>query len=217
MTREKPMRMKRGLWLVSGLLLLFGMQTSVWADGNGTSQLDAFFKDLNTLQAEFVQTLVDDSQQVRDESEGVLMLSRPGLFRLDYQRPYEQLYVADGEKVWMYDKDLEQVTVRPQDEALGSTPALLLSGTEPLDTSFILEDRGEEEGYTWIDLKPRAKDAGFAYFRIALEGGTLRVMEMMDSFGQLTRLYFHTVTRNPSLEPQTFVFTPPSGVDVIGE
>lgn len=184
---------------------------------DGKVRLDAFFKGLKTMRAEFVQTLVDAEQRVMEQSEGVLLLSRPGRFRLDYSKPYSQLYVADGQKVWMYDKDLEQVTVRSQDEALGSTPAMLLTGSEPLERSFILQELGDHEGFTWIDLKPREKDATFAYIRLALEGDVIRAMEMVDNFGQMTRLFFHTVSRNPPVEAGAFRFTPPPGVDVVGE
>lgn len=199
--------------LLSALLSLSGAAHAA----DGKVRLDAFFKGLKTMRAEFVQTLVDAEQRVKEESEGVLLLSRPGRFRLDYSKPYRQIYVADGARVWMYDKDLEQVTVRPQAEALGSTPAMLLSGSEPLERNFTLTELGDHEGFTWIDLKPREKDATFAYIRLALEGDVIRAMEMVDNFGQMTRLFFHTVTRNPQVEAGMFRFTPPPGIDVVGE
>ncbi|WP_127477360.1 outer membrane lipoprotein chaperone LolA [Sulfurivermis fontis] len=198
-------------------VLLSPLLASIAQATDGKARLDTFFKGLKTMRAEFVQTLVDAEQRVKEESEGVLLLSRPGRFRLDYSKPYSQLYVADGTKVWMYDKDLEQVTVRPQAEALGSTPAMLLTGSEPLERSFTLEELGDHEGYTWIDLKPREKEATFAYIRLALEGEVIRAMEMVDNFGQMTRLFFHTVSRNPRVEAGAFRFTPPPGVDVVGE
>lgn len=210
--------MMRNLSPVRLLTLLLGLSFGVAVQAaDGKARLDAFFKGLKTMRAEFVQTLVDAEQRVMEQSEGVLLLSRPGRFRLDYSKPYSQLYVADGTKVWMYDKDLEQVTVRPQDEALGSTPAMLLTGSEPLERSFILQELGDHEGFTWIDLKPREKDATFAYIRLALEGEVIRAMEMVDNFGQMTRLFFHTVSRNPSVAADAFRFTPPPGVDVVGE
>ncbi len=199
--------------LLSALLALSGAAHAA----DGKARLDAFFKGLKTMRAEFVQTLVDAEQRVKEESEGVLLLERPGRFRLDYSKPYSQLYVADGTRIWMYDKDLEQVTVRPQDEALGSTPAMLLSGSEPLERNFTLQELGDHEGFTWIDLKPKEKDASFAYIRLALDGEVIRAMEMVDSFGQMTRLFFHTVNRNPKVDAGAFRFTPPPGVDVVGE
>lgn len=195
--------------------LLFA--ASAQAAGEGKVRLDRFFKDLKTMRADFVQTLVDNEQRVKDQSEGVMLVSRPGRFRLTYTKPYSQLYVADGKRVWMYDKDLEQVTVRPQADALGSTPGLLLSSDEPLEKNFRVEELGKHEGFFWVELKPRQKDASFSYIRLALEGEVIRAMEMVDSFGQMTRLYFHDVKRNPKVEAKDFQFTPPAGVDVVGE
>lgn len=210
--------MMRKFLLARLLVLLLGLWFAMSAHAvDGKARLDTFFKGLKTMRAEFVQTLVDAEQRVKEESEGVLLLSRPGRFRLDYSKPYSQLYVADGTRIWMYDKDLEQVTVRPQEEALGSTPAMLLSGSEPLERNFTLQELGDHEGFTWVDLKPKQKDATFAYIRLALEGDVIRAMEMVDNFGQMTRLFFHTVSRNPKVEADAFRFTPPPGVDVVGE
>ena len=147
----------------------------------------------------------------------MLWLSRPGKFRLQYTNPYEQLYVADGHKMWMYDRDLEQVTVKEQSDALGSTPALLLSSSEPLKNNFTITELGAHEGFQWLELKPKAADSNFDYVRLALEGDVLRAMEMVDGFGQTTRLFFETVERNPRLSADKFHFQPPPGVDVIGE
>ena len=125
--------------------------------------------------------------------------------------------MADGKKLWFYDKDLEQVTVKEQGDALGSTPALLLSGTKPISETFKVEELGKHEGFHWLNLYPKSPDATFDYIRIAMEGDTLRAMEMVDNFGQTSRLYFDTITRNPKISAKEFKFTPPKGVDVIGE
>lgn len=198
------------------LLLILLFATAAQA-GEGKARLERFFKGLHTMRAEFVQTLVDKSQRVKEQSEGVMLLSRPGRFRFEYTKPYSQLYVADGKKVWMYDKDLEQVTVRPQAQALGSTPALLLSSDVPLEKNFTLKELGEHEGFVWLELKPKEKDATFSYIRLALEKDTVRAMEMVDSFGQMTRIYFDKVTRNPKIDAGQFKFTPPPDVDVVGD
>jgi len=202
---------------VALLLVAVLFATAVQAAGEGKTRLDRFFKDLKTMRADFVQTLVDSDQRVKEQSEGVMLVSRPGRFRLTYAKPYSQLYVADGKRVWMYDKDLEQVTVRPQSDALGSTPGLLLSSDEPLEKNFRVEELGKHEGFFWVELKPRQKDANFSYIRLALEGDVVRAMEMVDSFGQMTRLYFHAVVRNQKVDAKDFQFTPPAGVDVVGE
>lgn len=185
--------------------------------GEGQVRLGHFLSGLKTLQADFIQSLVDANDKVLEESRGVLLLSRPGRFRLEYYTPYEQLYVADGERVWMYDKDLEQVTVKKQAATLASTPASLLSGTAPVEDNFGIEELGMHEGFQWLELKPKAEDSGFEYMRLALEGDVLRAMEMVDSFGQTTRLYFTEIERNPMLSESKFIFVPPPGVDVIGD
>jgi outer membrane lipoprotein carrier protein len=197
-------------------LLLMGLAGNALA-GEGEARLERFLDGLNTMEAGFIQTLLDPRGELIEESRGSLLLSRPGRFRLQYTNPYEQLYVADGEKIWMYDRDLEQVTVKPQSDTLGSTPAMLLSNTEPLQDSFALTELGAHEGFQWLELKPLANDSNFDFVRLALEGDVLRAMEMVDGFGQTTRLYFETVKRNPELKQGTFDFTPPPGVDVIGE
>jgi len=197
-------------------LLLLAMAATVQA-GEGEARLDRFLDGLHTMEAKFIQTLIDPRGELIEESHGTLWLSRPGRFRLHYSNPYEQLYVADGEKIWMYDKDLEQVTVKPQSDALGSTPAMLLSTTEPLQQNFAISELGAHEGFQWLELKPLAADSNFDFVRLALEGDVLRAMEMVDGFGQTTRLYFESVVRNPQLAADKFQFEPPPGVDVIGE
>ncbi len=189
-----------------------------WAANEGKKQLDGFLAKLITLQSEFVQSLVDANGKVLDESEGVMQIARPGKFRLEYTSgSNNQLYVADGKKVWIYDRDLAQVTVKMQDEALGSTPALLLSSTAPIEKNFRVKELGFHEGFQWLELKPLKSEGSFEYVRLAMEGTTLRAMEMIDGFGQTTRLFFKTVQRNPKLADGLFKFSPPKGVDVVGD
>jgi outer membrane lipoprotein carrier protein len=184
--------------------------------GEGQARLERFLSGLDTMEAQFVQSLINPRGELVEESRGTLWLLRPGKFRLHYTNPYEQLYVADGDKLWMYDRDLEQVTVKAQTDALGSTPALLLSSGEPLENSFTFTELGAHEGFQWLELKPTAADSNFDYVRLALEGDLLRAMEMVDGFGQTTRLYFETVVRNRTIPDDKFRFQPPPGVDVIG-
>jgi outer membrane lipoprotein carrier protein len=184
--------------------------------GEGQARLERFLSGLDTMEAQFVQSLINPRGELVEESRGTLWLLRPGKFRLHYTNPYEQLYVADGDKLWMYDRDLEQVTVKAQTDALGSTPALLLSSGDPLEDSFTFTELGAHEGFQWLELKPTAVDSNFDYVRLALEGDLLRAMEMVDGFGQTTRLYFETVVRNRTIPDDKFRFQPPPGVDVIG-
>ncbi|MFA7617973.1 MAG: outer membrane lipoprotein chaperone LolA [Thiohalomonadaceae bacterium] len=200
----------------AALAALLTLPLSVQA-AEGQQRMDQFLAGLKTMRAAFAQTVVDPDGATVEETSGELLVSRPDRFRLQYTAPYEQLYVADGKQVWMYDKDLEQVTVKKQGEALGSTPALLLSSTAPLTKNFDVTELGAREGLTWIELNPKRQDASFESVQLALEDSTLRVMEMVDGFGQRTRLQFERIERNPRLDADAFRFTPPKGVDVIGE
>ncbi len=197
------------------LLLLLISQTVV--AGDAQKRLQTFLADLNTMEAILIQTVMDSKKEIIEESEGRIWLSRPGKFRLVYHHPGEQIYVADGKKIWFYDKDLEQVTVKEQDDALGSTPALLLSGKGKIEENFRIEELGFHEGFNWLNLYPKSADATFDYIRIAMEADTLRAMEMVDNFGQISRLYFDRVQRNPELKPSLFTFRLPAGVDLIGD
>ncbi|MDH5785947.1 MAG: outer membrane lipoprotein chaperone LolA [Chromatiales bacterium] len=185
--------------------------------GEGQQRLERFLNGLTTIKAGFVQTLNNASGELIEKSEGIMAVQRPGMFRLEYQNPYEQMYVADGENIWFYDRDLEQVTVKPQSEALGSTPAMLLSTTEPLENNFTISEKGKHEGFFWLELKPKDPDSNFDLVTLAMDGDILRAMEMVDGFAQTTRLYFEPMVRNPKLASDIFDFTPPPGVDVIGE
>ncbi len=198
------------------IFLLFVIALPAHA-GEGAERLQGFLDELKTLRADFVQTQLDPKEEVVEEGEGVLYLNRPGRFRLEYSSPYEQLYVADGERMWMYEIDLDQVSVREQGNALGDTPALLLSTTAPLAENFTIEELGEHGGLSWLELRPNSKDTSFSFMRTAMEGEILRAMEMVDGFGNTTRLYFVSMERNPAIDEAKFQFTPPPGVDVIGE
>lgn len=200
--------------LLAAVLLVVSPLVSA---GEGQERLERFLYDLTTIKAAFVQTLNNAAGELVEKSEGIMAVERPGRFRLEYQNPYEQLYVADGLNIWFYDRDLEQVTVKPQSEALGSTPALLLSTTEPLEVNFEVRELGIHEGFAWLELNPKDPDSNFDFVKLAMEGDILRAMEMVDGFGQTTRLYFDPMSRNPQLDMSVFLFTPPPGVDVIGE
>jgi len=184
--------------------------------GPARERLDEFLRDLKALQADFRQVLVDDRGEDADESSGVMYLRRPGRLRWDYRRPYEQLIVADGERLWLYDTDLAQVTVRSQRQALGTTPAALLASDRPVDESFeVTELPRREDGSLWLALKPREAGGSFEAIRVGFGAEGLKAMELEDGFGQTTRLEFSAIQRNPQLDAELFRFTPPVGVDVI--
>lgn len=177
-----------------------------------------FFTNVHTVRAAFTQQVLDVNRDVIQQSSGTMWLSRPGRFRWDYEQPYKQLIVADGERVWLYDVDLEQVTVRKVDNVIGNAPALLLSGNTPLEENFdIQEQPASDDGLLWVKLVPKQADTGFDSMLIGFRGDTLDRMELQDSLGNLTRLVFSGQQRNIDIDDAQFTFTPPKGVDVIGE
>lgn len=200
---------------IGALLLGWSLFLGATAD-TGSERLRAFLSDLRSLQGDFQQVLFDEDRTRLEEARGVFWLQRPGRFRWHYQEPYPQLIVADGKNVWVYDRELKQVTVKPLADALGSTPAFLLSSDHPLEESFTIEDLGSRDGLTWVELKPRSTEVHFSSIQLGFRGEELRRMELIDSFGQLTKLRFQDTRENVSLDPALFVFTPPDGVDVIG-
>ena len=170
-----------------------------------------------TARGEFEQKIFDGNRKLLQESRGVLAFSRPGKFRWSYLKPYAQLIVGDGSKVWIYDEDLKQVTVRKLDQALGSTPAALLAGDNEAMRSFRLTDRGTKDGVEWLEALPREKEGGFERIRMGFNSSGLQIMELVDSFGQTTVLKFRSLERNPKLDSALFRFSPPKGADVIGD
>ncbi|QXP83405.1 outer membrane lipoprotein chaperone LolA [Methylococcus sp. Mc7] len=195
------------------LPLLF-LSLASQAETTPQSRLKSFFDSARTLQAEFTQVQLDESGRPKQESKGTFYLQRPGKFRWDYAKPYKQEIVSAGGKVWFYDVDLEQVTAKKLGQAVGSTPALLLSGEMALEDNFTIEDQGADEGMFWIKLVPKSEEGGFRYVLIGLEGDKLAGMELSDNFGQLTRIYFSNLRTGIVLDPKLFQFSPPAGVDV---
>ncbi len=180
-------------------------------------QLKSFLKSTKTLSADFKQISFDESGNPAQTSHGVFYLQRPGRFRWDYRKPFEQQIVSSQGKVWFYDADLEQVTIKKIDQSLGTTPALLLSGDVSLEENFTLEQQGKDAELVWIRLLPKDEQSSFKYVMIGMEDGKLGGMELSDNFGQLTRIYFSNLDTNSKLDPNVFVFNPPEGVDVFEE
>ncbi|TAN51619.1 MAG: outer membrane lipoprotein chaperone LolA [Methylococcaceae bacterium] len=173
-----------------------------------------FLDSSKSMQAEFSQVSIDETGNAHHKATGVVYLQKPGKFRWDYFEPYQQQIITSDGKVWFYDVDLEQVTIKRIDKAVGSTPALLLSGQISLKDNFTLEQQGEDEGLVWVKLLPKGEENTFKYVTIGLQDGTLGGMELADNFGQLTRIYFSHVKSGGKLDPSLFEFKPPSGVDV---
>ncbi|HPF58353.1 MAG TPA: outer membrane lipoprotein chaperone LolA [Candidatus Competibacteraceae bacterium] len=200
------------LMLVFGWLLAGSAQSAAqqWS-------VPRYFQDLQSLRADFVQRVFDEHAQIIQTSSGQMLMQKPGKFRWDYQTPAEQIIVADGERLWAYDVGLEQVTVRKLDTALSSTPLALLSGTAPLDETFTIGPVRQRDGLDWYELTPRQPQPEFRLLRVVFKGDRLVSLELEDGFGQRTRLDFQKLERNPVLDPALLKFTPPPGVDVVGD
>ena len=181
------------------------------------TRLSAFVAASKSLKAHFSQTVLDRKGRKTQEASGELYFSRPGKFRWVYRKPYSQLLVGDGNKLWIYDQDLDQVTVRKLDKALGDSPAALLAGDNDIEKLFNLKEVAAKDGLEWIEATPKGKDSGFERVRMGFRDDDLQAMELKDNFGQTTLLRFSHVERNPALPKNLFHFDPPKGADVIGD
>lgn len=187
------------------------------AHAGAVDQLKAFAESTRSARADFDQTVTGKSGRKPQASAGQMMFARPGKFRWVYEKPYPQLLVGDGRKLWVYDPDLRQVSVKSIGQALGSSPAALLAGDNALEKNFHLAEGGSRDGLDWVEARPKNPDGGFERMRIGLAGTDLRAMEIMDNFGQTTLILFSAFERNPQLSPELFRFVPPKGADVVGE
>lgn len=198
------------------LLLLLGLvATSVRA--GGLEQLKSFLVDAKTIKAAFEQTVADGSGKVIQQSTGSMQLSRPGKFRWEYVKPYRQLVVGDGEKLWLYDPDLNQVTVKKLDKAIGSSPAALLAGDAEIEKNFNLKDGGADKNLNWVEATPKSSESTFERVRMGFAGNNLSVLELKDNFGQTTVIRFANVQLNSKPAAGDFSFVPPKGADVISD
>jgi outer membrane lipoprotein carrier protein len=152
-----------------------------------------------------------------EESTGAFLFSRPGKFRWIYLKPFEQLIVGDGEKVWVYDKDLEQVTVKKLGDALGNSPAALLAGDNDVDRAYTLKPQPAKGGLEWLEAVPKDPDSTFEKMRLGFRKSNPETIELHDRLGQITTIRFTKFVRNPKLAADTFRFTPPAGADVVGD
>lgn len=196
--------------------LIAGLLASSAAFAAGLDQLKTFLESTKSAQGVFAQSVSAKSGRKPQQSAGSFALQRPGKFRWVYEKPYRQLLVSDGEKLWSYDPDLNQVTVRKLGKALGSSPAALLAGGD-LDAHFVLKEAGQADGLEMVDATPKGSDGSFERVRIGFRDNLPRIMEIRDNFGQVTTLLFAEFHPNPPLPKDLFRFTPPKGADVVGE
>jgi outer membrane lipoprotein carrier protein len=200
------------LCVLSSPLLISGAVQAAAID-----DLRSFVANTHSARATFTQTVVSKSGRKPQRANGSMAFARPGKFRWTYDKPYQQLIVGDGDKLWVFDQDLNQVTVKTLGKALGSSPAALLAGDDAIEKNFKLSEGGRADGVDWVEAEARAQDSSFERLRIGFSGGSLKAMEVVDNFGQTTTLEFGPLERNPALPASLFHFVPPKGADVVGE
>lgn len=188
---------------------------STTASAAGVDTLKSYLRDTTSGSASFTQVVFDRSMRKLQETSGTMQFQRPGRIRWAYSKPYEQTIVGDGDKLWIYDKDLNQVTVKSMGQALGGSPAALLAGSNDIEREFRLSAAGIQDGLEWVEATPRNAESTFKKVRLGFGKAGLEAMELTDSFDQTTIVRFGDIVRNPSLAPGLFKFVPPKGADVI--
>ena len=198
-------------------LLLLVLWLPALSMGATTESLKAFLNQTSSARARFAQIVLDKNMKTLQQATGTMAFSRPGKFRWEYRKPYEQLIVGDGERLWIYDKDLNQVTVRKLDRALGASPAALLAGSNEIEKTYIVASAGSRDGLDWLEAVPRTQDTAFERIGLGFGKSGLEAMELRDQFGQTTVIRFADLERNPRLSPELFRFAPPPGADIISD
>jgi outer membrane lipoprotein carrier protein len=205
------------LRMASAWLVAAGVLFASSVAASGLDELHAFLEGTQTAQGAFRQVVMNRDGRTTQSTSGTFAFARPGKFRWSYDKPFDQLIVGDGDKVWVYDRDLNQVIVRKLDAALGATPAALLAGDNALEKNFTLVAGGEGDGLEYVNATPKAADSQFKRIRLGFADNLPRKMVLSDAFGQTTELTFSDVRSNPQLPAETFQFTPPKGADVVGQ
>jgi outer membrane lipoprotein carrier protein len=196
------------------VLLLFTVSAN--AADSARSRMQAFSKDLKSVTADFNQSVTDANDHRGNESRGTMALQAPRQFRWETKKPYQQTIVADGQRVWVYEPDLEQVSVRSQSSEEAHSPLTVLTDLSQVDTQFTASESGERDGLVWLKLVSKAEEPEFEYAELGFSANTLDRMLFKDQLGNTTEIRFSEWKRNPALAADTFKFTPPKGVDVIG-
>ncbi len=204
------------LILTAMLLLPVAAMAETEAVDEGVRLVEAFVYDIATLRGRFEQSLIDADGELLERTSGTLEIQRPGQFRWSYTEPYEQVLVADGLNIWSYDVDLAQVTVKPQQDALANTPALLLGGSKDALEQFNNDGSFVEAGTTWVQLSPKNTDSGFLRVELGFKHDTLSRMVFYDNLEQRTLIALYDVAVNVPFEQGRFDFQVPADVDVVG-
>ena len=206
--------MKKYYFIVYAILLF---TSPLLHAGEGQRLLDKFLNDTQSMTAEFVQTLSTDDGEILQQSSGQFYLQRPGKFRWNYAEPYPQEIVSDGERIWVYDVDLQQVTVQKQSSSLSQTPMALIQGRAQLNESFDVKELGLIDGVHKIKLVSLSKDVDFKNIILGVDKTGLKYMQLNDQFEQTTNIIFDALQSNPQIAQKIFEFIPPEGVDVFGD
>lgn len=209
--------MARSLRPLVVLLALTATAASAAGPETGLGRLRAFLANVQVLEARFRQQVIDSRQQVLEDASGSVVMQRPGRFRWNYEKPFERVIVADGERVWLYEADLAQVTIRRLTAGIGDTPAAILTGKESVLERFTVDKSWTEEGLALVRLVPRSADADFAGVTLGFDGAELRRLLLDDRLGQQTRIDLTEVRTNPRVSPEVFRFQTPPGADVIDD
>jgi len=186
-------------------------------EDDGLQLLQAYIERLGTLSADFRQQIIDRDLEPIDDARGRVVLKKPGRFRWDYSEPYERVISADGERIWLYEADLEQVTIRRLDAGIGETPAALLTGTADVLDHFDYRGSAEDGGFRWLRLEPRSAESDFAAIELGFNDGELQRIFLTDRLGQRTQIYLSAIDQEADVPDEFFRFAVPDGVDVIDE
>ncbi len=203
------------LYKSCGFILLFFLSNA--QAGSATQRLDHFMQNVETLDTEFTQEVRSEKGEITQTSEGRFMLSRPGKFRWEYKKPTSQEIISDGTSLWIYDKELEQVTVKPLADVIGTSPAAILMRRRDLSKDYQILEKPTREGLDWVALIPLDNNGDFKQILIGLDTQGIQAMDLYDQFGQITAIRFQQSRFNTPIDGDNFKFTPPAGVDVVGQ
>lgn len=203
--------------LINHAMLMAFILASQSASASGLERMKEYFQNIQSAQAQFHQVVTDKQGQKTQEVTGTMQLQKPSKFRWDYNKPFVQHIVGDGDKVWLFDPELNQVTVRSFSKAVGSSPAALLAGGKEMERLFIIKDTSRKGDLEWVIAVPKIRESGFERVFLGFKGDALMEMELHDSFGNRTAIEFTDVQRNPKLPADVFKFTPPRDADVLRE
>ena len=203
--------------MISRLLFVLFLILSLSANATGLERIKEYFQNIQSASADFHQVVTDKQGHKTQDVTGVMQLQKPNKFRWDYNKPFVQQIIGDGEKIWLFDPELNQVTVRSFTKAAGSSPAALLAGGKEMERSFVIKDASRKGALEWVLAVPKIGETGFERLFLGFKGDALMEMELHDSFGNRTAIQFINVVRNPKLSADLFKFTPPRDADVLGE